>query len=90
LKNNAQVMQIDFGKFLEMAGAMDEGEMDEMVKIFEEVGFTTMEVLTNKKVDGKVQTDMYFNLKDQETNALRSFFMLMNNAFLEEMCGARM
>ena len=92
LKKNAQVMRMDFSKLLEMGMAMSggEGEMDEIAKIFEEVGFTTMEVLTSKKIDGKVQTEMFLNLKDQETNALRSFLMLMNKAFLEEMGGARM
>lgn len=91
-KKNAQVIKLDLGKLIEMSKAMGEGEpeLKMMAEAFEKVGFSTMEVNTRKEIDGKVQTEMSFNLSDQETNALRSFMRMLNDAFLEQMGGERM
>ncbi|MBI5915670.1 MAG: DUF4836 family protein [Bacteroidetes bacterium] len=51
--------------------------------------FTSFQATTPKKVGTSVDSEMFFNLTQKDTNALRQFFNFVNDIYLEYIGGAK-
>jgi hypothetical protein len=91
LKKNAQVIFWDIRETLELLGASEAGPMQQFSGFMgtDALAFKELVVTTPKKVKDSVQSELLLRMQDEETNALKQIFDMINDLFLATMGGSK-